>query len=79
MSDGKKVWFHRLSSRLWLPISWEGWAVLAGLVVGLLAIVKIHAPSAREPIVLSRDWPALLELAVLVAAFYWICRGRVRR
>ena len=79
MSEDKKVWFHRVNARIWLPISWEGWAMLLGLVGGILLILHLNGLSGKESIVFARDWPILLEMGVLVVVFYGLSHGRVRK
>jgi len=79
MSEDKKVWFHRVNARIWLPISWEGWAMLLGFVGGFFLIPYLNGLSRNESIVFARDWPVLLEMGVLVVAFYWLSSGRVRK
>ncbi len=79
MRADKKPWFHRVSFNFWLPISWEGWLMMAGLIAGIMLIPTLNHLSSHEPISLKRHWPALAELAVLVIAFYWLSRGHVRR
>jgi hypothetical protein len=79
MGENKKPWFHRVSFRLWLPLSCEGWLLLAGLVAGMLLIPYLNGLDTRESLSLERHWPALVELGVLIIAFYWLAHGHVRK
>ena len=79
MNKEKKYWFHRVNMTLWLPLSWEGWAMLIGFTASFFLILKINGLGRDESVVLAKHWPALLEIGVSVIAFYWLSRGRVRR
>ncbi|MBW2704424.1 MAG: hypothetical protein JRF33_26700 [Deltaproteobacteria bacterium] len=79
MNEEKKYWFHRVNFNLWLPLSWEGWALTFGTVGAIFLIFKLNGLTGQESIVLAKHWPVLLEMGVAVAGFYWLSRGHVRR
>ena len=79
MAQEKKLWFHRVTSRLWLPISWEGWVVMGGVIGGLFGILRLNGIQRNTPVTSTHFWPVLLEVLVLIVAFFWLTRGRVRK
>lgn len=78
MSEAKKVWFHRVIGRLWIPISWEGWAYLVVTPALLYGIRRLNGLSLDDFVSLSGHWPVLLESGVVIALAVWVTRGRVR-
>jgi hypothetical protein len=53
----KKIWFTALSSRLWIPISLDGWGVTIAFVSALLLINKVNDVSGNGSFELSQYWP----------------------
>lgn len=74
---GKKIWFKGLSSRLWLPVSIEGWVVTVVFVLAIYAIMIMNNVSGGVPFDFSEQWPILVEMIVAVIAFYFVTRGHV--
>ncbi len=70
-----KAWFRpkRYGYGAGLPISWEGWAMLAGFIAGTWAV------GHYTPILVGasavRGW-SLASFAVLLVAFIWIARAK---
>ncbi|MDA8126831.1 MAG: hypothetical protein M0009_16805 [Deltaproteobacteria bacterium] len=75
----KKFWFLKLSGRIWIPISWEGWLTAFVLVFALLLIGTQSWIYYREAFSLARHWPILLELSITLIAFYWLSHGHVKK
>lgn len=75
----KKIWFIAYGYRLWIPVSKEAWMVLGGQIAFLLFILWSNGliSTGDRPFVLSDDWPILLEIALLIIATLWICKGHV--
>ncbi|WP_186441144.1 hypothetical protein, partial [Desulfamplus magnetovallimortis] len=70
-NDENKCWFVGMSSRMWIPVSWEGW-LLTAICVGLIFLITNINDVSNSSINLSRDWPLFLELIVVIIGFYWI-------
>ena len=80
MEKEKKQWFLALSYRLWVPISWEGWAVTIFFVGVLLLIRQVNmALSGNGAFEFSKHWPMMLELGATIFAIYGVTRGRVKK
>jgi len=80
MEKEKKQWFLALGYRLWVPISWEGWAVMIFFVGVLLLIRQVNmALFGNGAFEFSKHWPMMLELGVTIFAIYWVTRGRVKK
>jgi hypothetical protein len=73
----KKIWFRGYSSRLWIPVSIEGWLVTVSFFMGILLIGKINNASSDSNLTFSQIWPILLEFAVLLGALYFVTKGHV--
>lgn len=79
MEKEKKFWFLRLSSRIWIPISWEGWLTTFALAFALFLIRTQGGISDKEAFSLAKHWPILLELCITVIAFLLLARGHVKK
>ena len=76
MSKGN-TWFIGYSARLWVPVSFEGWGVMAVFVAGLYLVYQVYGVSDDVPFQISVHWPILVEMLVLILAFYRVSRGHV--
>jgi len=74
---GKKIWFIGYSSRLWVPISIEGWLVTASFFTGMLFIGKLNAASNSTSLHFSQILPILIEFALLLGILYFLTKGHV--
>jgi hypothetical protein len=79
MEKEKKFWFLKVSYRLWIPISWEGWLTFFVLAFALFLIKTQSGVSDKEAFNLATHWPILLELSVTVIAFFWVSHGHVKK
>ena len=79
METGKKIWFTGYTSRLWIPVSIEGWGLTAAMVLSLFLIFKMNNFSDEIPFSFAEHWPTLLELVGVAIAFYWVSRGHVNK
>ena len=79
MENDKKFWFLKLSYRLWVPISWEGWLITCGLALTLFLIHAQMGVAGKETFNLARHWPILVELGMTVVAFFWLAHGHVKK
>ncbi len=63
---GTKLWFgpKRSLGWGWSPISWEGWAVVAAVLIGLLAPIPFLDEGGAIAGYLA--WSALLTIALLI-------------
>ena len=75
--EDKKVWFKAFSSRLWVPVSIEGWLVTVASFSTLYLIPRINNISAHAPFILSQHWPMLVEFAIAIGALSFVCKGHV--
>ena len=73
----KKIWFKGFSSRLWVPVSMEGWLVTASFFIGIMLIGKINNVSNGASLAVSQIVPILVEFALLIGVLYFVTRGHV--
>ena len=73
----RKIWFVGYSPRLWVPVSFEGSGVMAVFVTGLYLLYQMNGVSDDVAFQISVHWPVLVEMLVLILAFYWVSRGHV--
>lgn len=78
MENEKKFWFLKLSYRIWIPISWEGWFVIIAFTFALFLIRTQSGLAYAEPFNLARHWPIFLKLGVAIVIFLWVSRGHVK-
>ena len=50
MENDPKFWFLKLSYRLLVPISWEGWLITCGLALALFLIHAQMVVAGNEPL-----------------------------
>jgi hypothetical protein len=63
---GSKVWFGpRRYGWGWSPVSWEGWAVMAAYVVGVLVVVPLAARGTTAALALVGVTAALMAVCVV--------------
>lgn len=70
--EQKKLWF--VAKRYgwgWTPSTWQGWAVLALMVIGLISEGLTFGRMVDAGIV--APWGFLLRIAILVTLFITIC------
>lgn len=79
MSEQKKRWYIAYSSRLWVPVSIEGWLVTVAFAFLLYVIYQFNTLSSSDNFTLSTHWPMLIELLLLIAAMYWLSSGHVEK
>lgn len=73
----KKIWFIGYNSRLWVPVSMEGWIVSASFFFGLLLIGSFNTASKNTSLTISQILPILFEFAVLLGVLYFVTKGHV--
>ena len=73
----KKVWFIGFTSRLWLPVTIEGWLVTASLFLGILLIGKINSVPGNTSLTLFQALPIVIEFICLLAVLHFVTRGHV--
>jgi hypothetical protein len=73
----KKTWFIGFTSRLWVPVSLEGWIVTASFFTGIILIGKINTVSNDVSLSISKIILILLEFIVLLVIFYFLTKGHV--
>lgn len=73
----KKIWFIGFTSRLWIPVSIEGWLVAASFFIGIILIGKINNVSSDASLSGSQILQILVEFAVLLGPLYFITKGHV--
>jgi len=78
VNEEKKIWFRGVTRRLWIPIAWEGWALLAASAAIVLGAFYLAGGRFDRSIPLGENWWLLLVIAANYAGFYWIGRSRVR-
>jgi len=74
---GKKIWFIGYTSRLWIPVSIEGWLVTASFFTGMMFIGKLNAASNATSLHFSQILPILIEFALLLGILYFLTKGHV--
>jgi|GEM_PF-4936033 len=79
MEKETKFWFLKLSYKIWIPISWEGWLTTFALAFALFLIRTQSGISDKETFSLAKHWPILLELSVAVIAFFLLSHGHVKK
>ena len=79
MEKERQFWFLKLSYRIWIPISWEGWITTFALALALFLIRTQSGLATRETFSLAKHWPILLELIITVIAFFWLSYGHVKK
>jgi len=77
--DKEKIWFKAYNSRLWVPVSVEGWVATGVFFLLLFVIAKAHKISGDAPFVLSQHWPVVVEYILLSALFYYVTKGHVEK
>ena len=75
--EEKKFWFIGFTSRLWVPVSIEGWLITASSFIGILLILKINNISNDASLTISQILPMLVEFAGLIGALYFLTKGHV--
>ncbi len=73
----QKIWFKAYNFNLWIPVSLEGWVVMAVFMLLLFLIAQLNNVSSDVAFSLAQHWPTLVELAVVIAVFYYVTRGHV--
>ena len=76
--QAQKIWFKASNFNLWIPVSLEGcWGVTAVFTLLLFLIATLNNVSSDVAFSLSQHWLTLVELAVVIASFYYVTRGHV--
>lgn len=73
----KKTWFIGFSSRLWVPVSFEGCLVSASFFIGIIVIGKIDSVSTNASLNISQIILIILEFIVLLGVLYFVTKGHV--
>jgi hypothetical protein len=73
----KKTWFIGFTSRLWVPVSFEGWLVTASFFTGIIIIGKMNNVSNDASLNISQIILILLEFFVLLGFLYFVTKGHV--
>ena len=73
----KKIWFIGFTSRLWLPISIEGWVISALFFIGILLIGFINNIPNDTSLPFIKVVLILIEFFSLLVTFYFITKGHV--
>lgn len=73
----KKIWFIGFTSRLWVPVSFEGWLVTASFFIGILLIGKINNVSNEASLNVSQIIPIIFEFIGLLYILYFVTKGHV--
>lgn len=73
----KKIWFIGYTSRLWVPVSFEGVLVTVSFFIGIVIIGKINNVPNGVSLNLSQIILILLEFILLLASLYIVTIGHV--
>lgn len=73
----KKIWFKGINSRLWIPVSLEGWGVTAFFFFGLFVMRKLNNFPPGANLTLTQILTILVEFAVLLGIMYFVTKGHV--
>lgn len=72
-----KTWFVGYTSRLWVPVSFEGWLATAAFFVGIFIIGKINNVPKNTSLNVSQIMPILFEFIILIIILYFVTKGHV--
>ncbi len=72
-----KVWFVGFTSRLWVPVSIEGWLVSALFFTGIFLIGEINHVSSNDSLTLVQGIPVVIEFICLLVALYFVTKDHV--
>lgn len=72
----KKIWFRAITHNLCIPITIEGWVSMSVFLYWAFSLM-LRTPD--EPISITKHWPELIELIVLLIVSYFFFRGRIEK